>query len=213
MRNFFEKIWNAILSFIKKNSKEIIIPTLILFAICVAATILLGVTNFFTADIITAHEIETQNAAMQEVLPADDYVSLDDKDIYTALKNGAVAGYVFVTKANGYGGEIKVMTALDPTGKVAAISILSASDETPGLGQNVTKEDFYQRFYGMSKEVTAVKNGANESNNEINAWTGATISSKAVTSAVNEALKLYDEHFADDGNAKSIQQEGTGNEE
>ncbi|MBQ8303338.1 MAG: RnfABCDGE type electron transport complex subunit G [Clostridia bacterium] len=205
------KIWNFIIDFIKKN-REIIVPSATLLVICLVATLLLGVTNFFTSDLITKLEQETQTAAMQEVLPAEGYIKTEGKEIYTAEKNGAVAGYIFVTSGAGYGGDIKVMTAVDPAGKILAVSILSASDETPGLGQNVTKEGFYSQFLGLSSEITVVKNGANAEVNEINAVTGATISSRAVTKAVNEALTLYSDNFGDAAVSVVSEQEGTENE-
>lgn len=205
------KIWNFIIDFIKKN-REIIVPSATLLVICLVATLLLGVTNFFTSDLITKLEQETQTAAMQEVLPAEGYIKTEGKEIYTAEKNGAVAGYIFVTSGAGYGGDIKVMTAVDPAGKILAVSILSASDETPGLGQNVTKEGFYSQFLGLSSEITVVKNGANAEVNEINAVTGATISSRAVTKAVNDALTLYSDNFGDAAVSVVSEQEGTENE-
>lgn len=205
------KIWDLIVDFIKKN-KEIIVPSATLVIICLAATILLGVTNLFTAGQIAKLEEETKIAAMQEVLPAEGYTKTEGKEIYTAEKNGAVAGYIFVTSGTGYGGDISVMTAVDPAGKILAVSILSASDETPGLGQNVTKEGFYSQFSGLSGEITVVKNGANTADNEINAVTGATISSRAVTKAVNEALTLYSDNFGDAAVSPTSEQEGTENE-
>lgn len=205
------KIWDLIVGFIKKN-KEIIVPSATLLVICLVATLLLGVTNLLTAGQIAKLEEETKIAAMNEVLPAEDYTQTEGKEIYTAVKNGAVAGYIFVTGAKGYGGNISVMTAVDPAGKILAVSILSASDETPGLGQNVTKEGFYSQFLGLSGDITVVKNGANSTDNEINAVTGATISSKAVTKAVNEALTLYSENFGDAAVSMASEQEGTVNE-
>ncbi len=205
------KIFDLISAFVKKH-KEIIVPSATLLIICIVATVLLGFTNFFTADIITKLETETQNAAMQEVLPAEGYTKTEGKEIYTAEKNGAVAGYIFITTVKGYGGDIKVMTAVDPAGKILAVNILSATDETPGLGQNVTKEDFFSQFTDLSGEISVVKNGANSADNEINAVTGATISSRAVTKAVNDALKLYDENFGQSAMATSAGQEGTENE-
>ncbi|MBE6769908.1 MAG: RnfABCDGE type electron transport complex subunit G [Ruminococcaceae bacterium] len=204
------KIWDLTVNFIKKN-KEIIVPSATLLVICLVATLLLGVTNLLTAGQIAKLEEETQIAAMNEVLPAEGYTKTEGKEIYTAEKNGAVAGYIFVTSAKGYGGDINVMTAVDPAGKILAVSILSASDETPGLGQNVTKEGFYSQFLGLSGDITVVKNGADATKNEINAVTGATISSKAVTKAVNEALTLYSENFGDAEVEATSEQEGTEN--
>ena len=205
------KIWDLIVGFIKKN-KEIIVPSATLLVICLVATHLIGVTNLLTAGQIAKLEEETKIAAMNEVLPAEDYTQTEGKELYSAVKNGAVAGYIFVTGAKGYGGNISVMTAVDPAGKILAVSILSASDETPGLGQNVTKEGFYSQFLGLSGDITVVKNGANSTDNEINAVTGATISSMAVTMAVNEALTLFSENFGDAAVSMASEQEGTVNE-
>ncbi len=205
------KIWDSFLNFIKKN-KEIIVPSATLLVICLVATALLGVTNLLTAGQIAKLEEETKITSMKKVLPADSYKQLEGQEIYTAVKNDAAAGYIFVTSANGYGGEIRVMTALDPAGKILAVSILSASDETPGLGQNVTKDTFYNRYKDLSGEITVVKNGANKADNEIDAVTGATISSRAVTTAVNEALNLYNDNFGDKAVTPTSEQEGTENE-
>ena len=207
MKNVFE----VIATFIKKQ-REIIVPSVTLLVICIVATVLLGVTNFFTKDLIAKIDAETQEKAMQEVLPADKYNKVEGKEIFTAEKNGAAAGYIFVTSEKGYGGDIKVMTALDPMGKILAVTILSASDETPGLGQNVTRDKFYLQFNNLEDEVTVVKNGADSKKSEINAVTGATISSKAVTKAVNSALKLYNENFGANALTKTAEQEVTVNE-
>ena len=105
-------------------------------------------------------------------------------------KDGKIIGYIFKTSAKGYGGEISVMTAVKPDASVAAVEILDASSETPGLGQNVTKKDFYGEYKDKSHGIVVVKGGnADTTKNEIDAVTGATISSKAVTTAVNQALE------------------------
>ena len=83
---------------------------------------------------------------------------------------------------------VSVMTAVNGDLTVKAIEILSATDETPGLGQNITKETFYKQYSGLKDNISVVKNGADSAENEINAVTGATISSKAVTKAVNTSL-------------------------
>ena len=104
MKNVFE----VIATFIKKQ-REIIVPSVTLLVICIVATVLLGVTNFFTKDLIAKIDAETQEKAMQEVLPADKYNKVEGKEIFTAEKNGAAAGYIFVTSEKGYGGDIKVI--------------------------------------------------------------------------------------------------------
>ena len=115
-------------------------------------------------------------------------------DFRTAIKDGEVKGYIFVTSAKGYGGDVSVMTAIGIDGKVIEVSILDASNETPGLGQNVTKESFYSQFKGKTKDIGVVKSGITTKENEINAVTGASISSKAVRTAVDKALSHFEEY-------------------
>lgn len=190
MNNIFSKIK----SFFKTNG-EVITPTVVLAIICVVVTLALSSTNLLTADKIEALAIKTQNEAMSKLIKADEYQELNAKTSHgevnynSAIKDGKTVGYIFVTEASGYGGPISVMTAIDAKGNIIAVEILAASDETPGLGQNVTKENFYTQFNGMTGDIVAQKAGsANKDKNEIDAVTGATISSRAVTSAVNQAL-------------------------
>ena len=98
-------------------------------------------------------------------------------------------GHIFTTSANGYGGAVKVMTGIGTDGKVIAIEVLDAADETPGLGQNAMKPSFWERFKGKSGQVKVVKSGAGE--DEVQALTGATITSNAVKDAVNKALTAH----------------------
>lgn len=195
MNKFLEKIK----LFFKSNS-EIITPTAVLAVICLVVTLALSSANLLTAARIEALAIKTQNEAMAKLIKADEYPALTATtsqggiSYNTAVADGKTVGLIFVTKANGYGGDISVMTAVDMDGKIIAVEILAADDETPGLGQNVTKPEWYAQFSGLKDDITVIKGGtSNTENNEINAVTGATISSKAVTAAVNEALNYATE--------------------
>ena len=189
-----KELLNKIAAYYKKIS-DIVTPTAVLAIICVVVTLALSSTNLLTEGKIKALAIETQNKAMAKLIEADEYHELPAKTSYgditynAAIKDGDTIGCIFVTEANGYGGTISVMTAVDMDCNIIAVEILAAADETPGLGQNVTKPDWYGQFAGLKDDITVIKGGsANAENNEINAVTGATISSKAVTAAVNQAL-------------------------
>lgn len=179
--------------------KDLLFPTLTLICICFIVTLLLSGTNLLTSKKIEKITKKQQNDSMSELLPADEYVEFPFMvkdgyaDCYKAVKDGKEIGYIFITSAKGYGGDISVMTAIDQEKNIKAVKILSADDETPGLGQNVKNSDFYNQFSGLKNSITVVKNGADSSKNEINAVTGATRSSKAVTNAVNKALEYMDE--------------------
>ena len=189
--------------------KKFLYPTLILASICLIVSLALSCANSVTKDKIAKIEKENTEKAMSRVLSAENYTEKtfekDGEEItyYEASNGSDVIGFIFITSANGYGGEVKVMTAISIDRTVKAVEILDVSGETPGLGQNAKQESFYSQFSGLSGEISVVKSGANEESQEINAITGATITSRAVTKAVNEALTL----------CKEIKTEVSGNEE
>lgn len=180
----------------KKNStaKEILIPTISLFIICLVASALLALVNNVTAPKIEA--LAKDNAAQSRmiVLPgakdfkeskAKDFTYFEGKD-----SSGNAIGYVFTTvcTSKGYGGDIKVMTGVSKDGKVTGIELLEIN-ETPGLGMNAKKDWFKEQYKGMKGKIGVSKNGKTDT--DIQALTSATITSKAVTSAVNVALEQY----------------------
>lgn len=183
----------------KFSFKEIIVPAVSLFVICLVATALLAVTNQITAPKIEQLAIETESKAKKEVLKdAVSFsdaktVTLDGKE-YTYYEGldaeGQVMGYVFSTSAKGYGGDIDVMSGIDSEGVIKGVSILSIS-ETAGLGMNAKNEGFLNQYTDKSGKLSVIKNGA-AGDNEIQALTGATITSNAMTAAVNTAQSLYE---------------------
>lgn len=179
---------------IKKNREDIIKPVGVLLAICIIIPLALSVTNKVTAKKIAELENENSKKNMQSLVSADDFEKCSDGGIeyYTAIKGGDTAAYIFTESAKGYGGDVSVMTAVKPDGTVAGVAILDVSGETPGLGQNAAKESFYSQYAGLKKGVSLLKNGAKAENNEIDAVTGATITSTAVTRAVNAALDDFE---------------------
>lgn len=179
---------------IKKNREDIIKPVGVLLAICIIIPLALSVTNKVTAKKIAELENENSKKNMQSLVSADDFEKCSDGGIeyYTAIKGGDTAAYIFTESAKGYGGDVSVMTAVKPDGTVAGVAILDVSGETPGLGQNAAKESFYLQYAGLKKGVSLLKNGAKAENNEVDAVTGATITSTAVTRAVNAALDDFE---------------------
>lgn len=179
---------------IKKNREDIIKPVGVLLAICVIIPLALSVTNKVTAKKIAELEKENSKKNMQSLVNADDFekCSVGGIEYYAAIKGGDTAAYIFTESAKGYGGDVSVMTAVKPDGTVAGVAILDVSNETPGLGQNAAKESFYSQYTGLKKGVSLLKNGAKAENNEVDAVTGATITSTAVTRAINTALDNFE---------------------
>ena len=108
----------------KFTAKDILIPTVSLFVICLVVTALLAVTNMLTAPQIQKLSKETEDKTKAEVLAsADEFsdaltVSADGKDYtyYEGTASGDTIGYVFKTSAKGYGGDIDLMVGIDTSG-------------------------------------------------------------------------------------------------
>lgn len=172
----------------------------ILFAITAVAAVLLGFTNMATADIIAQQEKEANAKALQVVLPeATEFEAVKDlpldgtiiSEVNAGKANGEIVGYTFSALPTGYGGEINMLIGISAEGKLTGIEILS-HNETPGLGAKSTEPEFKDQFPGKSAEkpLTLVKEAAS-GENEVQAISGATITSTAVTDAINAAIGLY----------------------
>ena len=189
------------------QSREIISVSFRLFIITAVTTLCLALVNSMTAGVIKANAEKAQLEAQKEVLPdALEFKKTDasEKNIPEGTKNGVRieslnvgiangngVGYIATMISNaGYGGDIKVMVGIDSDGSVTKVKILQSS-ETAGLGQNASKPEFINQFNGKSGSLSVVKNkAADGENGEIAAISGATVTSRAVTSCVNAALEL-----------------------
>ncbi len=171
------------------NKKEpgIGMLAVILLVICAVCSLLLGLVNAVTKDRIDQIAVEKQRAAMQEVLPADNYTEVDytgGNALVAAVYSAGDAGYVVQVKPSGFGGELDMMVGVAADGTVSGVSVVSHS-ETAGLGAKAKSDAAWrEQFAGKSGTLAVTKDGG-----EINAITGATITSRAVTSGVNAALE------------------------
>ena len=186
MKDFFVNLLANIKRFLTENKDSIIKPTVVLLCICIIIPLALAVTNAVTSDRITELERKNTESTMAALIKADEYTEKTfDKGgftYYEAVKDGKTVAYIFKTAAKGYGGDVSVMTALSPAGKISNLAILDVSSETPGLGQNASKKEFYGQFKDKTDKVAIT---------DIDTVTGATITSKAVTAAVNEAVESF----------------------
>lgn len=181
--------------------KEILIPTVSLFVICLCVTALLAVTNAVTKDAIAYQQERSAAESRQAVCPdAVDFEKVEydvqGVECYKALdESGNLIGYAISSASRGYGGDVKVMTGINAEdGSVIAINVYDNSGETPGLGVNTSGEKFTSQFAGLSSGtgVTVDKDaGKNPDSLAVDSVTGATISSRAVVDAVNQAFDAY----------------------
>lgn len=196
-----------------KNSriKQIAVPSITLLIICLVTTALLGFTDMLTrepiAQVNAAIALESREQVCPDAVEFEQVeISLEDSsaEVYKALDgNGAVIGYAVSTSARGYGGDILVMTGIDAlSGQVSAVNVYDNSGETPGLGANTSQQSFVSQFAGVdaAQGFVVSKNASKEPDkHSVDAVTGATISSTAVTAAVNEALEIYTDYLGEEG--------------
>ncbi len=184
--------------------KEISKLGLILLLICAVAAGLLSLVYDFTIDKIVGQRELTSQLSRQEVLPEAESFEIIEADmldkvkdenelvveIYEGLTGDGVVGYTIKSLPGGFGGSVEVITGVSLDGKITGMRV-GSHQETPGLGANATLPDFYGQYAGKSteSELTVVKAGA--AGNEIQAISGATITSKAVTEGVNMAVEAY----------------------
>jgi len=159
-----------------------------LTATCFISGLVIAVTYYITAPIaVQKAAIEKTNTMKELVTDADSFKAVDGKaEWFTADKGGKVIAYVIPGETKGYGGAIKMLVAVTTAGKVINYAVITAN-ETPGLGDNASKKPFESKFQGKSSaDLVVTKDPSNTKN--IQAMTGATITSKAVTKGVKAAV-------------------------
>lgn len=176
-----------------------------LFIICAVAALALGATNQITAPVIEQRNIQANNESRQTVLPnATEFKKVDEgnyenignlvEEVYQGEDGSDVVGYTMKVLPKGYGGKIELIVGISSDGKVTGINIGSMS-ETPGLGAKASDPQFSDQFKDKeAKELKLVK-GSTSGEDEIQAISGATITSTAVTKGVNTAIQVYNSSF------------------
>jgi len=200
----------------KKDS--FIKDALVLTAITLISGLLLGAVYGMTKDTIAEAIKEKTNAAYKVVLDAADYdadslkeslekanaegkIAADNgkatltEAIVAKDQSGNPVGYVLKGSAAGYGGADVVVVGVSSDLKVKGISFPETLPETAGLGQKATLPEFYEQFKGKGTKLS-VKKGGGAGENEIDAISGATITSTAVTNVVNAATEFVEDYAA-----------------
>ena len=192
------------------DPKYIITLTVTLFVTCVIVAGLLGLVNQVTAPNIAAINKEKTETAMKAVV-ADpegstfsDALEITDEmtaaaaaaggsvtEAYEVQAGGAAAGYAIKVVASGSQGNIEMMVGVDAEGTVTGVSVVDSS-ETAGIGTKVTGNEplasgvgVLEQFIGKSAADGTLTVGTN-----VEAITGATVSTRGVTTGVNTALAV-----------------------
>ena len=165
--------------------------TLVLLAIAVVVAGLLAVVNRLTAPVIAAATEAKTQAAIQQVLPGGYEEEItdfqDDTGLVSKVYRGE-KGYALEVTPIGFDNTITMMVGVDNDGKVLGIAVVSHT-ETSGLGavaaaKGSAGENFRNQFVGASGQVSVNKDGG-----DIDAITGATVTSRAICAGVNAALQ------------------------
>jgi electron transport complex protein RnfG len=166
---------------------------LVLGLIATISAGVLAATNAVTAEPIKEAYRQDFLKGLVAVLPEFDnspdteVLDIQGYTVYVAKKGGETVGYAVQTSSmRGYSGEIGVLVGADNAGKISGVTVLKHA-ETPGLGDKITGAAWLQSFVGGALGDTyAVK----KDGGDIDSFSGATISPRAVSEAVTSAGKI-----------------------
>ncbi|MCG7977934.1 MAG: electron transport complex subunit RsxG [Candidatus Thiodiazotropha endolucinida] len=174
------------------------------------ATALLVAGNIATKDVIAERQREDMLASLNEVVTADNYdnnllenpLTLERPDgkpvsVYRGTLGNQVTIMAYEMSSQGYAGEIRLIMGLDAQGKVLGVRVLSHT-ETPGLGDKIEleKDNWILAFNGLSlgnppRDKWRVK----KDGGQFDAFSGATITPRAVLKAIEDGLVFYQENY------------------
>ncbi len=196
--------------------KSVLKDAFILFAITLISGLALGCTNEITKDAIANQGLSANLAAYEAVYPdAENYsyessltkVVEESVETFKGLRDNyglivvneileaqdaseAVLGNVIsIISKDGYGGNITLVVGVDLEGTIKGVEVTEHS-ETSGLGSKITEADFKSQYTGKNVDSFAITKTGASADNEIDAVSGATISSDAANNAINAALYI-----------------------
>jgi len=172
--------------------KDMIIPIVILLIICLFVSGALAIVNNLTEPVIAAAAAERADAARKSIIP--DAAGFELMDIESLRSEGNLpkritgiyrttnnVGYLFMITSSAYGGDIKLICGIDMNGNVINTATLEQS-ETQGLGTQIFAEAHASQYRGM--DINGIE--------DIDAVTGATITSNAFKNGIRDAFTAFD---------------------
>lgn len=190
--------------------------SLTLFGVMTAGAV--AVTYLVTADEIEANEQAVEIAALSQVLPEHDNDLLTDRHAITGLpgtqdatqfavarQNDVITGFAIpVVATDGYTGPIHLVVGVSTDGNVTGVRV-TQHKETPGLGDKI---DLAKSDWVLDFDATNLNNrvwAARPDGGDFDAFTGATITPRAVINTVQRTLQW----FVDGGQQQLINAAGT----
>ncbi len=168
---------------------------LVLTSIALVSGLLLSYTYQSTkVDIERNKEIEKERA-IKVVIPGTErfeekVINVKNSLLVAYDKDGNLIGYAMLTEGTGFQGPIKLMVGFDTTlSRITGMEVLE-NVETPGLGNRIVEDWFKKQFKGRLTPIGYVKGKKPENPHNIQAISGATISSRSVVKIVDDAWEL-----------------------
>lgn len=202
-----------------KKKSSILINTLVLFVVTFIAVLALAVVNQITKEPIAQAEINARAEVYKVVYPeAENFSEIENSEsliegsadmlsqsgcdgcfVNDALAvtdaNGNIVGYVIAaTSPNGYGGDLQAAVGITKDGKITGFNIVS-HNETAGLGSKCAEPDFTSQFADKPAAVLEYTKSGATADNQIDAVSGATITTNASVEAANAAIIFYQSNF------------------
>lgn len=172
-----------------------------LLVITLVAGFALGFVNDLTIEPKAKAKLEKKVNALKLVLPAFDNNPVEDVkmvksdkvsdsiEIYPAYLNNQFVGAAVIGLTNkGFSGLVKIMIGFKPSGEIENVVVLEQK-ETPGLGTRMTEDKFLQQFKGVN--ISTFKLKVKKDGGDVDALTGATISSRAFCDATQTAYDAF----------------------
>ncbi len=175
--------------------KDIVKATFSLVVIFVAAGVIMGLTYKYTSPIKFKAEKQEKEEALKEMAPeATEPIQASGKwtvhsknfEYYQATAGGKPVAFIASTAGKGYSSFIQMLVSLGSDMKIRDVKVLGLN-ETPGLGDQVLEKTFLDQFKGKSLDKIVLIKGETKEN--IQAISGATISSRGVTNGIKDAVQ------------------------
>ena len=171
-----------------KDMKYYLKVTLSLLLICTVVAGLLAAVNLLTVDIIAANAQKERERAVSAIFSDMTWMRDTEKEyldgvntVYAVYAGEMWIGYAVDLNSRGFGGDINMIVGIGEDGTLRGVRVVSHA-ETPGLGSRATLVEYLDNFVGVGESLTVKE--------DVDAISGATVSSKAVVAGVNLALSL-----------------------
>jgi len=163
------------------KSKRLYSVVFLTLVVLISVSLLLWI-NSFTSVVVEAQNDAKIKSILESIFP--DLTEFEESgEIFIVYEGDNIAGYTFIAAGSGYGGPIDILVGMNPDYTLRDIEVLSHT-ETPGLGNKIIEEPFTEQFVGLRvDEIVLSRDGG-----KIDAITGATISSRAVTEAIQDRM-------------------------